>query len=174
MTVNYAWYAGVAGQLLGTAFSSNAAEEAQKAQNEALKAYNKQVLVKSAADVSALNVQRSVSRMQVTQALYAIERQSAQDASLRKVSLAATDTAGASARHAMQALEVAKDQAKGTAMLNSELTEESINASIVNATASAKQSIRHLEYGAGYQATMQGLGQLAQYIPSYFDESKVK
>lgn len=173
-TVNYAWYAGVAGQLLGTISQSRAAEEAQDAKNDAIKAYNKQVLVKSAQDISALNVQRSVARMQVTQALYATERQSQQDVSQRKVTLAATDTAGASARQSIQALEVAKDQAKGSAMLNLELTEESIDANISYAIAGAKQSLQNLTYGAGYQTAVQGIGQLAQYVPSYFDKSKLK
>ena len=134
---------------------SSAAKEAnrqQEAENEAIKAYNKQVIQKSAQDISALNVSKSISRMKTSQALYAVQRQAVEEKSQRKTQLAATDTAGASARQALQAVDTAKDQASGMYMLNQELTEDQINANISSTVASATNSLQRLKYGASTAA----------------------
>ena len=146
--------------LLQGSAASKEAQRVQDAQNESIKAYNKQVLQKSAQDISSLNVSKSISRMKTTQALYAVQRQAVEEKSQRKTQLAATDTAGASARQALQAVDTAKDQASGMYMLNQELTEDQINANISSTVASATNSLQRLKYGASTAAASKTSGAL--------------
>lgn len=148
----------IGSSLFGGSQASNAAEQQQDAANDAIKAYNKEVILKSAQDISALNVSKTISRMQTTQALYAAQRQGMEEKSQRKTMAAATDTAGASARQALQAVDVARDQAKGMYMLNQELSENQIDAQIINTVSSAKSSLERLKYGAGMSGISQGMG----------------
>lgn len=146
--------------LLQGSAASKEAQRVQDAQNESIKAYNKQVLQKSAQDISSLNVSKSISRMKTTQALYAVQRQAVEEKSQRKTQLAATDTAGASARQALQAVDTAKDQAASMYMLNQELTEDQINANISSTVASATNSLQRLKYGASTAAASKTSGEL--------------
>lgn len=160
--------------LLQGSAASKEAQRVQDAQNESIKAYNKQVLQKSAQDISSLNVSKSISRMKTTQALYAVQRQAVEEKSQRKTMLAATDTAGASARQALQAVDTAKDQATSMYMLNQELTEDQINANISSTVASATHSLQRLRYGgttaSGSNTSNQLLGIGADVLASFFSK----
>ena len=161
----------IGSSLFSSSTATNAAKEQQDAENDAIKAYNKQVIAKSAQDISALNVSKSISRMQTTQALFAVQRQSMQEKSTRKTMAAATDTAGASARQALQAVDVAKDQASSMYMLNQEMTETQINANIRNTVGNSKNSLQQLKFGGTEQAAATGMGNTTQLITTMFTKS---
>lgn len=162
--------------LLQGSAASKEAKRVQDAQNESIKAYNKQVLQKSAQDISSLNVNKSISRMKTTQALYAVQRQAVEEKSQRKTQLAATDTAGASARQALQAVDTAKDQATSMYMLNQELTEDQINANISSTVANATNSLQRLRYGgtavSGSNTSNQLLEIGANSLASFFSKKQ--
>lgn len=148
----------IGSSLFGGSQESKAAEQQQEAANDAIKTYNKGVILKSAQDISALNVSKTISRMQTSQALFAVQRQGMEEKSQRRVMAAATDTAGASARQALQAVEVSRDQAKSMYRLNQELSENQIDMQIRNTVASAKNSLEQLKYGAGSAGVDKGIG----------------
>jgi len=142
---------------LGTSLFAGMAKvknaQAQEAQtNEQIKIYNKQLLQKNAEDINAIQLQRSVSRMQTVQALFAVERKRVEEVSAKNTMLAATDTVGASARQSIMAAEAAAEESKNVYILNQRLTEESLDAQIGYTTSSTKYSLQQLKYGAGKAA----------------------
>lgn len=154
--------------LFGLSMDVKAAAQRQKEQNEVIRGYNKQLLKKSADDISALNVQRALSRMRTAQALFSIESQALQERSGKRTSLAATDTVGASARASLNAVDVAASTAYGGVRLNQELTEESLDSNIRTTATSAQNSVKSLLYGAESRASWEGLSGMVQSAAQAF------
>ncbi|AFQ22526.1 internal virion protein [Pectobacterium phage vB_PatP_CB5] len=134
----------------------------QRRQNKADQKYNEAVRSASARQITEINTQRSVSRAQTAQALDAARRQGAGESSARNLQAAATDTMGASVEQNLQEVGVQLAAAEGNLMQNAELTELSLDSSVMNTVDQARNSIRELSnpLGTDWAATGSAVGQI--------------
>lgn len=134
----------------------------QRRQNKADQKYNEAVRNASARQITEINTQRSVSRAQTAQALDAARRQGAGESSARNLQAAATDTMGTSAEQNLQEVQVQLAAAEGNLMQNAELTELSLDSSVMNTVDQARNSIRELSnpLGTDWAATGSAVGQI--------------
>lgn len=137
-------FAAAAAQMVGVGLQYAEDAKAQKRQNKADQKYNEAVRAASARQITEINTQRSASRAQTAQALDAARRQSAGESSARNLQAAATDTMGASAEQNLQEVQVQLAAAEGNLMQNAELTELSLDSSVMNTVDQARNSIREL------------------------------
>ena len=137
-------FAAAAAQMVAGGIQYGEDAKAQKRQNKADQKYNEAVRAASARQITEINMQRSVSRAQTAQALDAARRQGAGESSARNLQAAATDTMGASAEQNLQEVGVQLAAAEGNLMQNAELTELSLDSSVMNTVDQARNSIREL------------------------------
>lgn len=155
-------FAAAAAQMVAGGLQYSEDAKAQKRQNKADQKYNEAVRAASARQITEINTQRSVSRAQTAQALDAARRQSAGESSARNLQAAATDTMGASAEQNLQEVQVQLAAAEGNLMQNAELTELSLDSSVMNTVDRARNSIRELSnpLGTDWAATGSLVGQI--------------
>lgn len=155
-------FAALAAQAIAGGLQYGEDVKAQKRQNKADIEYNASVRKASAQAITEINTQRAVSRAQTAQALDAARRQGTEETSNRNLQAAATDTMGASVTQNLQEVQVQLDQAEGNLMQNQELTELSLDSSVMNTVQQAKNSIRELSnpMGTDWAATGAAVGQI--------------
>ena len=137
-------FADAAAQMVAGGLQYAEDAKAQRRQNKADQKYNEAVRTASARQITEINTQRSVSRAQTAQALDAARRQGAGESSARNLQAAATDTMGASVEQNLQEVGVQLAAAEGNLMQNAELTELSLDSSVMNTIDQARNSIREL------------------------------
>ena len=156
----------VGSTLLQGAAQSSAVQAQEDAKNDAIKAYNKQLILKSAQDVSALNVSIANSRMQTTQALFATQTQALKEKSSRNANAAASDTMGTSVNQALMAVDTAASTASSMYMLNQQLTEDQINAKITHSIATAKMNLQNLQTNSTAATNAGTFGKILEQVAS--------
>ncbi len=155
-------FAAAAAQMVAGGLQYAEDAKAQRRQNKADQKYNEAVRAASARQITEINTQRSVSRAQTAQALDAARRQGAGESSARNLQAAATDTMGASVEQNLQEVQVQLAAAEGNLMQNAELTELSLDSSVMNTVDQARNSIRELSnpLGTDWAATGSAVGQI--------------
>jgi hypothetical protein len=151
-------FASLAASALKTGMQASADQRMQGIQNDAIKAYNKQVVAASAKSLNEINIQRSVSRQQTGQALDGMRRQAQQDKAQRGLQAAASDTMGASVDANIRDVDVQLSQAESTLERNQSLQELSFNSAVQQSTDSSLNQLKDVQTGAGKDAWNAFLG----------------
>ena len=151
-------FAQLAADAIKTGMEADHQQRMQDIQNDAIKAYNRQVVTSSAKSLNEINVQRTVSRAQTAQALNGVKQQAMREQSERGLQAAATDTMGASVDANLQEVDVQLSEATSTLYRNQELQEMSFNSAVQRTTDTALGQLQNPYTGAGQGALNAQLG----------------
>lgn len=155
-------YAGIAtagaGSLFSLYFASQAAAAQEKAQNKSIELYNNQIIKNNAQQLTSLGLQVSQIRAKTAEQLFNLSTQADVEEGQVSLSAAATDTIGTSVKDTLSNVDVQVSKAEGTINLNTQLTNDAVQAQIKSITASSENNLQEYIYGSQEAASWKALG----------------
>ncbi|WPJ21344.1 hypothetical protein 17802_00006 [Vibrio phage VP17802] len=152
---------GAAASLFTGSQAAKAENKAAVARNQAIMEYNKKVMLSTAQSVSQINMQRSIENQKTASALFNINAQKSAATNQTRAMAAATDTVGASARDAAQAVMVNADRAQGAVENQHVITNEGFNLMLRKTTDEGSNALQGGVASSGEQIMNAAYGQAA-------------